>query len=150
MNNCNLFYVCSFPTYMYAISLLYMQGHLVSCITIFLCKLPRRPQATYEKGSHTSDCTWPLRSSSGVCVGMYGLYSLYTHFITSKGKKCRKLDIGNFHVFLVIYLVLLVLHKPCYMIILVSLPGHDHVFRAHDKIHHFFAFHETLCNRIIL
>ena len=35
-------------------------------------------QATHKVGCQPGDCTWSLQSSSGVCVGMYGLtYSLY-------------------------------------------------------------------------
>ena len=37
-----------------------------------------RHQATHKVGCQTGDCIWSLYSSSGVCVGIYGLtYSLY-------------------------------------------------------------------------
>ena len=35
-------------------------------------------QATHKVGCQPGDCIWSLESSSGVCVGIYGLtYSLY-------------------------------------------------------------------------
>ena len=39
---------------------------------------PIRHKATHKVGCQPGDCIWLLRSSSGVCTGMYGLtYSLY-------------------------------------------------------------------------
>ena len=47
-----------------------------------LANHPTRHQATHKVGCQPGDCIWSLQSSSGVCVGMYGLtygltYSLY-------------------------------------------------------------------------
>ena len=47
-----------------------------------------RHQATNKVGCQPGDCIWPLQSSSGVCVGMYGLiYSLYHPQGVGRGRK---------------------------------------------------------------
>ena len=38
-----------------------------------------RHQATHKVGCQPGDCIWSLQSSTGVCVGMYGLTCLLYH-----------------------------------------------------------------------
>ena len=81
-------YLESELTFALFVDTLSQQGHLVSCMTLLISMLANHQiwhRVTHKTGCQPGDCRWPLKSSTGVCVGMYlspawVLYHVYDTF----------------------------------------------------------------------